>query len=68
MWCYGVFGIVKTRDDKLIKVDIKWDEQLVACGEIEKIKEILKKHLWNPSTLRKLAWRQDVQEYLRRIE
>ena len=25
---------VKRRDDKIIKVDIKWEESLIACGEI----------------------------------
>ena len=24
MWCCGIFAIVKIRDDKMIKVDIKW--------------------------------------------
>ena len=59
---------MKKRDDKLIRVDIKWDEQFVACGESDKMEEILKKNLWNPSTPRKGAWRQDVREYLRTIE
>ena len=53
MWCCVVFEIVKTRDDKVIKVYIKWDEQFFACGESEKMEEILKKHLWNTSTPRK---------------
>ena len=41
MWFFGVVERVKTRDEKLIKVDIKWDEQFVACGESDKMKEIL---------------------------
>ena len=43
MWCCGVVEIATTRDDKVIKVDIKWDEQFVACGESGKIEERLKK-------------------------
>ena len=43
--------------DKVIKVDIKWDEQFVAFGESDKMEETMKKHLWNPSTPRKGAWR-----------
>ena len=41
MWCCGVVNRMKTRYDKLIKVDIKWNEQFVACGESEKMEEIL---------------------------
>ena len=52
----------------MINVDIKWDENFVACGESDKMEEILKKYLWNLSTPRKGAWGQDVQEYLRTIE
>ena len=52
---------MKTRDDKVIKVDIKWDEQFVACGESDKMEEILKKRLWNPRTPSKGVWRQDVR-------
>ena len=33
MLCCGVVERLKTRDDKVIKLDIKWDEQFVACGE-----------------------------------
>ena len=68
MRCCGVFERVKTRDYKVIKVDIKWDEQFVACGESDKMEIILKKHRWDPSTPRKGALRQDVREYLRKIE
>ena len=67
MWCCGVVERVNTRDDKVKKVDIKWDEQFLACGESDKMEDILKKHLWNPSTPRKGAWRQDVREYFRTI-
>ena len=41
MWCCGVVERLKKRDDKVIKLDIKWDEQFVACGESEKTEEIL---------------------------
>ena len=43
MWCCGVVDRAKTRDYKVIKVDIKWDEQFVLCDESEKMEEILKK-------------------------
>ena len=42
MWCFGVVERVKKRDDKVIKVDIKWDEQFVTCGESDKMKDRLK--------------------------
>ena len=42
MWCCGVVERVNTRYDKVIKVDIKWDEQFVACGESDKIEDTLK--------------------------
>ena len=38
MWCCRVAERVNTRDDKVIKVDIKWDEQFFACGESEKMR------------------------------
>ena len=36
MWCCGVVERLNTRDDKVIKLDIKWDEWFVLCGESEK--------------------------------
>ena len=42
LWCCGVADIVKTSYYKVIKLDIKWDEQFVAYGESEKMEEILK--------------------------
>ena len=30
------------RDDKMIKVDIKWEESFIACGESDLTEEILK--------------------------
>ena len=42
MWCCVVVDRVKKRDDKVIKVYIKWDEQFVACGESDKMEDILK--------------------------
>ena len=59
MWCCGVVDRVKTRYDKVIKVDIKLDEQFVACGESEN-GGYIEKHLQNPSTPRKGVWGQDV--------
>ena len=59
---------VKRRDDKMIKVDIKWEESFIACGEIYLTEEILKKHSWNPETPKKYAWRQNVRRYLTTIE
>ena len=37
----------------MIKVDIKWKESFIACGESDLTEEILKKHLWNPDTPKK---------------
>ena len=48
--------------------EIKWDKGFIACGEPEMTKELLKKSLWNPETPEKGAWRQDMQEYLTRIQ
>ena len=42
MWYFGVFEIVKTSEDRVIKGDIKWYEQFVVYGESEKMEEILK--------------------------
>ena len=50
------------------KVDIKWEESFIACSESDIIEEILKKHLWNPETPKKYAWRQYVRQYLTTIE
>ena len=61
MRCCGVVERVKTRDDRVIKVDIKWNEQFCACDESDKMGDILKERLWNPITPRKGAWIQDVQ-------
>ena len=41
MWCCGVVKRVKTRDEKVIKVDIKWDENFIAYGGSDRIKDIL---------------------------
>ena len=43
MWCCGDFERLNTGDENVIEVDIKWDEQFVACGENDKMEEILKK-------------------------
>ena len=50
MWCCGIVTRLKRRDDKMIKVDIKWEKFFIACGESDLIEDILKKHLWNPET------------------
>ena len=50
------------------KVDIKWEEFFIACGESDLTEEILEKHLWNPETPKKYAWRQNVRRYLTTIE
>ena len=41
-WCCGIFTRVKRRDDKMIKVDIKWEESFIACGVSDLTEEILK--------------------------
>ena len=33
IWCCGDIERVKRRDDEVMTVDIKWDEQFMACGE-----------------------------------
>ena len=33
------------RDDNMIKVDIKWEEYFIDCGESDITEEISKKHL-----------------------
>ena len=42
MWCWGIVTRVKRRDNKMIKVDIKWEESFNACGESYLTEEILK--------------------------
>ena len=44
MGCCRVVDRVKTRYDKVIKVDIEWNEKFVACGESDKMEKILKKN------------------------
>ena len=68
MWCYGIVTRVKRRDDKMIKVDIKWEESFINCGESDLTEDILKKHLWNTKTPKKYAWRKNVRRYLTTIE
>ena len=36
MWCRGAVERVERRDIKVITVHIKWDQQFIACGGIEK--------------------------------
>ena len=62
MWCCGIVTRVKRRDDKMIKVDIKWEESFIACGESDLAEDILKKYLWNPETPKKYVWRQNVRQ------
>ena len=42
MWCCGDVERVKTRDDKVIKVEIKCDLHFFVCGESDNMEEILK--------------------------
>ena len=42
MWCCGIFTRVKRRDNKMKKVDIKWEESFIDCGEIDLTEGILK--------------------------
>ena len=57
MWCCGIVKRVKRRDNKMINVDIKWEEPFIACGESDLTEEILKNPLRNPETPKKYAWR-----------
>ena len=68
MGCCGIVMTVKRRDDKMIKVDIKWEESFIAYGESDLTEERLKKHLWNPEIPKKYAWRHNVWRYLTTIE
>ena len=43
MWCCGIVTRVKRRYDKMIKVDIKWEESFIAFSESDLTEEILKK-------------------------
>ena len=45
MWCCIIVTIFNRRDNKMIKVDIKWEESFIACGESDLTEEILKKTL-----------------------
>ena len=42
MWCCGIVMRVKRRDENMIKVDIKWEESFISCGESYLTEEILK--------------------------
>ena len=68
MWCCGIVTRVNRRDDKMIKVVIKWEESFIACGESYLTEEIWKKDLWNPKTPKQYAWRQNVRRYSTTIE
>ena len=52
----------------MIKVDIEWEESFIACVESDITQDILEKHLWNPKTPKKYAWRQNVRQYSITIE
>ena len=52
----------------MIKVDIKWEESFIACGESDLTEETLKKHLWNTETPKKYVWKQNVRRQLTTIE
>ena len=68
MWYCRIVTRVKRRDGKMIKVDIKWEESFIICGESDITEEILKKHLWNMETPKKYVRRQNVRRYLTTIE
>ena len=59
MWCCGIIHRVKSRNDKVIKADIKWDKEFVACGESGVTEKLLKINLWNPEKPKKGTWKQD---------
>ena len=42
-------------DDKMIKVDIKWEESFIACCQSDLAEQILKKHLWNTDTQKNMC-------------
>ena len=45
MWCCGIVTRVKKREDKIIKVDIKWEDSFISCGESDLTEDFLKKTL-----------------------
>ena len=45
MWCCGVVQLVRQRDDKELRLDVRWDKEFIAEGESEKPEELLKKLL-----------------------
>ena len=45
MRCCRIVTRFNRRDNKMIKVDIKWEESFIACGESDLTEDILKKHL-----------------------
>ena len=46
------------RDDKIVKVDIKWEESFIACGESDLTEEILKNTCGIQRRRKIYAWRQ----------
>ena len=68
MWCCGIVTRVKRRDGNMIKVDIKWEESFISCGEIYLTEEILKKTLVESRDAEKYVWRQNIRRYLTTIE
>ena len=51
MWCCGIFTRVNRRDDKMIRVDIKWEESFIACGESDLTEDIIKNHSGEAKTI-----------------
>ena len=68
MWCCGDVTRVGNRDGEVVRMNIKLDKDFVACGESVEDEQLLKKHLWNPETPRKGAWRQDMREFLKKTK
>ena len=68
MWCCDVVQRVKKMCDEEIKILVKWEKEFLDVGENEVGKEILKKCMWNPETPGKGAWRQDMQDFLKKTE
>ena len=47
IWCCGIVTRVNRREDNMIKVDIKWEESFIACGESYLTEEIWKNTFGN---------------------
>ena len=48
MWCCGVVQLVRQRDDKELRLDVRWDKEFIAEGESEKNRGGIEKIIMKP--------------------